>query len=178
MKNLIFLGLLFSNMAYSIEITGEWSHCDVEKDGVIVYTTILTKNFRHEIILIGNGKSCNEIYKKAFAAIVSVSRMSINNNFVTYQKMKDSFVAFDDTRKDIIGVGQKCNLEKWLKTLDPRCEVSAEFSPDLGEVFLKEQNRISVKKYTISIKNNYLHEDLYPKDGLFPSRIYDFKLFK
>jgi hypothetical protein len=178
MKSFLLLSLVLTTKAYSFEITGEWSNCEITKDDVTVYTTVLTKNYRHEIVVFSKGKVCNDIYTKAYAAIKSVSKITIKDDYIIHQRISNSFIGFDDRRKDIMGNSHKCSLDYWFKTLDSKCGLDGDFNPEMQEALLEDVNRIDGKKYKISIKNNYLYEDFFSDKGLAPSSIFNQSLFK
>lgn len=178
MKSFLLFYLVFVTKVSAFEVTGEWSNCEINKDDVTMYTTVLTKSYRHEIMVFSKGKVCNDIYTKAYAAIVSVSKITIKDNYIIHQRISNNFIGFDDRRKDVMGNTYKCNLDYWFKTLDQKCGLSGEFNPEMQEALLEDINRADGKPYKISIKNNYLFEDFFADKGLVPSKIFDFNLFK
>lgn len=178
MKWLILLcSMSFKNVVAS-ELNGEWSLCSAGKGDVIIYTTIFTKNFRHEIVIFGTGDSCKDINTTAYAASITVSKIIIKNNFVTHQRIKDSFVALDERRRTLLGTAQKCIFSDWIKTLDKSCELDGDFDPETKEALVADMDRRNGVPLSVFIKNNVLHEDLFKQKGLSPSTLFDLKLFK
>jgi hypothetical protein len=180
MKYFLALIAFFPFLVAPHEFQGEWTNCNITKDGVIeLYTTYFTKNMRYEVIVFGIGKTCNDIYKSAFVGTISSSTIEIKNNIITNHHLKDRIIAFDEETRDFIGTPQKCRYTEWINTLDSKCTLGSEFKPAVKDELQqvnKFRNRTPGK---IFIKNGRLFEErsLFYVDGLLKSKVFKEGLF-
>ncbi len=176
MKLIIFL-MFISNTAISHEFSGEWTRCEINKNDIEIYITILTQNYRYEIIAFGNGTNCNDIYKTAYAGAFSISKIEIIKDLIIHHRIQDKFISFNENTRSLIGTESICSFGNWIRTTDTRCQIDAEFNPEIKVALLKVTKERDSEAERITIRDNRLYEEKFYKDGLTPSRIFIHRLF-
>lgn len=140
-------------------LVGEWSTCEDSIEGFAMYASkFKTSDERLDVLIVGKGKNCKELYSTASLALVTKWSYSRSGDEIHQNLISEHIYFFDKALAKKYGAESFCTVSSWLAAGAGPCVVEADSVNNGQRVVsdsLQKRVRVEFRGSSISLSDTH-----------------------